>query len=545
MKRTTTPTDPRTRIARTVMSAMAAALLMATTAVTAHAQAPLAAPLTVELDSGAVRGSTSGATREFLGIPYAAPPVDDLRWAPPQPVAQWAGVRDATAAGPRCAQAAAGPTGSMQQGPQPGEDCLHLNVTTPRNMAPDAQLPVMVWWHGGGFTSGSGGEYDATRLAEQGDVIVVTVNYRLGVFGYFGLPGLPGSGNFGLADQLASLEWVQANAAAFGGDAGNVTVFGESAGGMSVCAALSSPRAEGLIDKAIISSGSCMLDWPAGTQFPRSPAQTPYVPVAEARADGADLARRLGCTQDVLACMRTKTVDELVPHMQEFANHLAYGTELVPADPATALAGGAVLDVPVISGGNRDEARSFVAGAIMHDPTTITAPTYPDLLARAFGGDAGAVATEYPISRYGNAALAWATLVTDTTWACPTLRGDRALARRGATYAYEFADPNAPNVNFTWVPQFPMGAAHATDLPYIFDLGGQSMLLPGGQRSLADLMVGYWTSFAHTGDPNHAGAPRWAPAAPDTTLVQQLAPGAVGPIDAGAAHRCGFWDGLE
>lgn len=520
----------------------------------ADAEVNAESPLTVELDSGAVRGRADDATRQFLGIPYAAAPVGDLRWQPPQSVPHWDGIRDATEPEARCTQTMMMPTGSLDSGSmqpgeqpadEPSEDCLYLNVTTPRDAAADAPLPVMVWWHGGGFTTGAGSEYDAARMADQGNVIVVTVNYRLGVFGYFGLPGLPGSGNFGLADQFASLEWAQRNAGAFGGDPDSVTVFGESAGGMSTCAALTSPRAEGLIDKAIISSGSCMLEWPAGTQYPSSQAETPYIDVEQDRADGLALAREMGCRDDVLACMRDKPADELLPHTQDFANHLAYGTDLLPVDPADALAAGEVADAPVISGGNRDEGRAFVAGAIMHDPTTITPLTYTGLLQRAFEGDAGKVAGRYPMEQYGSAALAWATVVTDATWACPTRRGEHMLARRGPTYAYEFADPNAPNVNLSWVPQFPMGAAHATDLPYIFDLGGRNMLAPGGQQDLARRMIGYWTSFAHSGDPNHEGAPHWAPIEPDSGATLQLAPGAVGPVDNAAVHNCRFWDGLE
>src|SRR5699024_10744050 len=155
----------------------------------------------------------------------------------------------------------------------------------------------------------------------------------------------------------------------------------------------------------------------------------------------------------------------------------------------------------------------------------ITALTYPDLLARAFGEDAGAVAAEYPISRYGNAALAWATLVTDATWSCPTHRGDRALARRGPVYTYEFADPPAPDANPTGGPQLPMGAAHANDMPYVFGLGGRCMLLPGGQQEQGRLMVGYWSAFAHTGEHGHPGAPDWATPTGDGAVVKQLAHG--------------------
>jgi DNA-binding MarR family transcriptional regulator len=238
------------------------------------------------------------------------------------------------------ALAAIAATGARPGPGQPAsasEDCLFLNVTTPRTQPPGARLPVMVWWHGGGYTSGSGSEYDAGRMAAQGDVIVVTINYRLGVFGYFGLPGLPDSGDFGFADQIAALRWVKRNAAAFGGDPGNLTVFGESAGGMSACALLTSPQARGLVEKAAISSGSCLLNWPAVGLYPGAPPGTPYLPVRQVRADGLAAAKSVGCeTGNVLRCMRGKPASALLPLTRDFADSLAYGTALLPHDPATA-----------------------------------------------------------------------------------------------------------------------------------------------------------------------------------------------------------------
>ena len=217
-------------MARILTAALAAAMALALV------QVPAAGAegdgRVVQTDKGAVRGTVTETYRTFGNIPFAAPPVGENRWRDPRPVAPWEGVRDATTPAPMCAQNAdlGQPIGSEI------EDCLYLNVTTPAKAAKKSR-PVMVWIHGGSFTSGSGSLYDARWLATKNDVVVVTINYRLGVFGYFGYPGLPGSGAFGIADQQAALRWVQRNARAFGGDARNVTVFGESAGGLSVCSA--------------------------------------------------------------------------------------------------------------------------------------------------------------------------------------------------------------------------------------------------------------------------------------------------------------------
>ncbi|SEP53119.1 para-nitrobenzyl esterase [Amycolatopsis saalfeldensis] len=530
----------RTRMSRaTAGLAVALAVLSITTAGPVNA-APAEAPLTVTVDSGRLHGTVAGSTRQFLGVPYAKPPVGELRWTPPQPVAHWSGVREATAAGNPCPQQGALP-GNL---PPINEDCLFLNVTTPRSERPGARLPVMVWWHGGGYTTGAGSPYDAQRLADQGDVIVVTVNYRLGIFGYYGLPGLAGSGNFGFADQIAGLKWAKRNAAAFGGDPRNVTIFGESAGGMSVCAMLTSPQAPGLVDKAAISSGSCRLDWPDGGLFPGTPAQTPYISLAQDQADGTSKAASLGCTTEVLRCMRGKPMAELLPSTVDFSDHLAYGTSLLPRYPADALRDGRFARIPVISGGNADEARSFVGGAIVADPSSVTAQSYPKLIQQAFGDQAGKVAARYPLSAYPSAALAWSTVITDGAWACPTATADRQLAAHTTVYPYEFADPNAPNVNGINLPELPQGAAHATDLPTFFDLGGVNLLKTPPQQELAASMIGYWTRFAWTGNPNRPGAPHWARATRIGTAALQFVPGAIQPVDFAAEHQCGLWDSL-
>ena len=254
------------RITRSkVRLAVALALVPAALLVNnAEASTPAAAPgspaadagVVVRTDAGLVRGQAAATSQVFNGIPYAAPPVGALRWKAPQPVQPWSGVKDATKLSSACPQQAnaEAPSGSTN------EDCLYLNVTTPKQQSAKPRA-VVVWIPGGGFFSGTGNSYEASKMAARGDVVVVTVNYRLGIFGFFGYPGLPASGTYGIQDQQAALRWVQRNARAFGGDPRNVTVAGESAGGMSVCAQLTSPTSTGLFSKAVMQSGSCAFNW--------------------------------------------------------------------------------------------------------------------------------------------------------------------------------------------------------------------------------------------------------------------------------------------
>ncbi|MFJ5102364.1 carboxylesterase/lipase family protein [Streptomyces sp. NPDC088554] len=508
--------------------------------------APLTAPLTVTTTSGTLRGTASGSVRKFLGVRYAQPPTGDGRWSPPRPLpapahsTRGATPVDATKPGARCPQTAGAPThlpGSTD------EDCLFVNVTTPRDLRPGERLPVLVWWHGGGLTSGSGNDYGPERIVTRGRVVVVTVNYRLGAFGYLGLPGLKGSGSFGFADQIAAARWAKENARAFGGDPGNLTVFGESAGGMSACALLTSPEARGLMDKVVIMSGSCLVTWPAGTLYPKSPAQDPYIPLAQVRTLGAKAAQRLGCRgADTLSCMRRKPVAELLKLDVNVANRIAYGASPLPADPAQSLRTGGFARIPVLAGGTRDEARSFVAALLHEDPRAVTAANYPGLIRTSFGSHAPAVAARYPLKDYPSPGVAWATVVTDATWACPTLTAQRALAAHTRVYGYEFADPHAPNVLGVTVPSVPLGAGHAGDLPYLFDLGGRNLLTTPEQRTLATRMIDYLTTFARNGRPTAPNSPDAPRATPSSSTALRLAPGRLGPVNLSEEHHCPFWE---
>lgn len=506
---------------------------------TASASAQATGSPVVRLKSGRVRGVDKGAVRTFSGIRYAQPPVGRLRWALPKPVRPWSGVADATRPGAACPQA------KMPGVPPTAEDCLYVNVTMPRHSG-GKPLPVMVWIHGGGFTSGAGSQYDAQRLAAQGNVMVVTVNYRLGALGYFGHEELTGSGTFGMADQIAALRWTRRNAAALGGDPGNVTVFGQSAGGMSTCGLLTTPASAGLFDKAIVSSGSCMIDWAEGGLFPSSPAHAPYTSLATTKKDGAALARTLKCdkgsARETLDCLRKLPVAAFLPHMTKFSDHLTYGTPLLPRNPAEALRKGTFQRVPVISGGTRDEMRAFIGGAAMAGQK-FTAERYPELLRTAFGDRAGEVQARYPLSAYDSPAMAWAAVNTDRSWACPTLEADRLLARHTDVYAYEFGDRDAPNVNGIDVPGLPPGAAHASDLPSLFDLNGVYALPTPPQQRLGAQMVDYWTAFARSGDPNGKGSPRWARFTGQGPVLG-LVPDAVRPVGYAADHQCSFWNKL-
>src|ERR1700722_12604601 len=294
--------------------------------------------------NGAVRGLTVSNSDEFLGIPYAAPPVGALRWQPPQPAASWRGVRDATRFAPHCPQLAS-PFGQAST----SEDCLFLNVFTPSRGQAGARSPVMVWIHGGALVTGESNDYDPTKLVEDG-VTVVTINYRLRALGFLADPALADakgqSGDYGLMDQQAALRWVQRNIAGFGGDPRNVTIFGESAGGLSVLSQVASPEARGLFSRAIAESGSYNL-----TQ----------ASLASAETAGQAFATAAGCSDQTVACLRSLPVSTIRADETAAGYTPNINSEVLPQTLKTAFATGDFNRVPIINGTNHDEWRLFVA----------------------------------------------------------------------------------------------------------------------------------------------------------------------------------------
>ena len=483
----------------------------------------------VHIASGAVRGAMSEDHLLFAGIPYAAPPVGALRWRPPQPPPSWDGVRDASKYGPRCVQDA---TNDPDFGRSVSEDCLTLNVWTPKASAAEG-LPVMVWIHGGGFVNGSGDIYDARWLVARGDVIVVTLNYRLGALGFLAHPALAADGdvgNYGLADQQAALRWVHDSIADFGGDPGKVTIAGESAGAMSVCDHLVAPGSAGLFRAAVIQSGPCQA------QADRATAERASL----------DYAAALGCADQQTAadCLRALPPAKLGPPpvyyrlADDGLTGPIIGTPSLPVDPVTAIADGKAARVPVLIGTNHDEFTLFAATQYLRQGRM---PDYPAVLADAFGADSDRIAAQYPVSRYQNAALAYATAVTDGAFACPASEIASGLARRAQVYGYEFNDRDAPAPDLLRTVPFPVGASHSLELRYLFDVGGAPPLNPA-QQKLSEQMIDYWSGFVATGAPDADGAPQWPAVTgergpwmslrtPDVRTFTQFYDD----------HQCGFW----
>lgn len=494
-------------------------------------------PALVQTATGAIRGVVTDDHRLFAGIPYAAPPVGPLRWHPPEPAPTWDGVRDATRSGPRCMQDL---QGDMELGRQTDEDCLTLNVWTPRSGSLQPR-PVMVWIHGGSFFNGSGGVYDSRRLAARGDIIVVTINYRLGTLGFLAHPSLgsPGQvGNYGLADQQAALRWVRDNIADFGGDPTKVTVAGESAGGMSVCDHLVAPDSRGLFGGAIIQSGPCQAQ----------------LALPEAERISIDYARHAGCADPATAaeCLRALPADRLREPVRYFRigddalSGPVTGTTILPMDPMVAFADGDAAQVPVVIGSNRDEFTLFVALEYLRGEV-VTSADYPRVLAATFGPNADAVARAYPLDRYrGSAPLAYAATVTDSAFACVDERIADDLALRAPVYTYEFNDPQPPTPDPLRALPFPVGASHSLELRYLFDVGGAPPLSPA-QQVLSDQMIDYWAAFVSIGTPNVDGLPGWAEVGGDPAGANRLSlkPEDITVLDDfDRRHQCQFWAGL-
>ena len=496
----------------------------------------------VRTQAGVIKGTASGNVLRFRGVPYAAPPVGALRWRPPQPVRPWRGVRLAQQSGPPCAQFTQPPV------PNARENCLYLDVTVPRLPGPK---PVMVFLHGGGLTTGAGSDYNPSRMAARGGVIVVTVDFRLGIFGFFGHAGLPGSGTFGLQDQQAALRWVRANIAAFGGEPGNVTLFGQSGGAVATCAQLTSPGSAGLFQRAIMESGNCQLNGPPGWDGAGSPAASFFRPVAAVDRAGQAAATTVGCNRGSnpadLACLRGLHARALAKVYDDFGV-VATGTPVLPSSPAAALRHGRFHRIPVMLGQTRDEHR-LIAGILAALSAPITRAQYPGLIKASFGPQAAAVLRRYPLQRYhDNAAITWSAVFTDRMWACSQVATAGDLARYTPVYTYEFADEHAQPLA-SLPAGFPAGASHGSELMDLFDVTGRLPLSSNyytpAQRRLASTMITYWTTFARTGQPSSAAAPPWPatrPGHPEQPALQLApGPGGIKPINAAAEHQCGYW----
>ncbi|WP_375398095.1 carboxylesterase/lipase family protein [uncultured Sphingomonas sp.] len=470
--------------------------------------------LDVVTGSGPVHGAVAdGGVVAFKGIPYASPPVGPLRWRPPQPAARWTSPRDATRFGTPCfASPLPGPPSRVVE----SEDCLTLNVWTPP-AGVTGKRPVMVWIHGGGFVFGSSAQpgYDGTALAKRG-VVLVSINYRLGVLGFLAHPALdregPASGNYGLQDQIAALRWVRANIAAFGGDPANVTIFGESAGAHAVGMLMASPPARGLFAKAIAESGA-FWDSEHGS----------IATHGEALARGTAFQQRMGATD--LAALRAMPADRLNtatawdirldPGTTAFAPSVD-GYVLHEA-PAAVFTRGAAARVPLLAGWNdKEEAPLFLPRALPHD----TPRTFATGLASLFGTDRTAAADAvYPSAdpATSSATLIGDLVISQQTWELLALQQH---ARRTGVYAYQFSftSPYSPVAN------------HTAEVKYVFGNLGSPMLgrgvgEPGPRdRATGELMTAYWTNFATRGDPNGPGLPTWPAYAGPGSHVLAIAP---------------------
>jgi para-nitrobenzyl esterase len=453
--------------------------------------------------TGVLRGvvSADGKVRTFKGIPFAAPPVGPLRWKAPQPAQPWTGVRQATEYPPRCMQA---PIYSdmIFHDAGPSEDCLYLNLWMPANPA-TKRLPVMVWIHGGGFAAGATSEprQDAGNLSKKG-VLVVSIQYRMGIFGFFSHPGLTkesghnASGNYGLLDQVAALQWVRDNIATFGGDPGNVTIFGESAGSFSVSALMASPLAKGLFQRAIGESGAFFGDTLRAR--PRTETEKSDVEFAKT-AWGTDSleALRARPASEMLAASTKQQSLRFAPNVDGY---------FLPESVAAIFAAGKQARVPLLAGWNADENnfRSVMGRE---------APTVQNFAARVralYGANAEQVLKVYPAANDAEARRAAQDLAGDRFIAYSTWKWLDMQLRTGKTpvYRYLFAQtlPLPENAPADAVPSAP----HASEIEYVFQvLSSKKLPWRPDDRKVSDLMGSYWTNFAKTGDPNGEGLPKW------------------------------------
>jgi para-nitrobenzyl esterase len=415
------------------------------------------------------------------------------------------------------------------------EDCLFLNVFAPTHEASEGNIstfPVMVWIHGGALTVGESDDYIPAKLVQQGDVIVVTINYRLGALGFLAHPALAAespdhiSGNYGIMDQQFALKWVQRNIAAFDGDPQNVTIFGESAGALSVFSHLASPTATGLFHRGIVESGAYELTLPT---------------LADEESHGEAFAASVGCNDQNARCLRSKSVKEILANWGLFDSNPNVDGQVLPRSLDTAFATGQFNHVPLMQGTNHDEWRFFVALSFDLAGSPITAEQYPSVVEGMVGPDAAPlVLAEYPLEDFDSPDLAVGAIGTDSIFACSARLADQVLSAQVPTFTYEFNDVNAPQV-FLPPVSFPYGATHASELLYLFRLTWPGRL-DAQQQKLSESMIRYWTQFAKAGDPNSSGVPFWRQYVATTDEFQSLAPSSPMPeFEFVSDHKCDFW----
>jgi para-nitrobenzyl esterase len=499
------------------------------------AQASTKKPI-VHLHAGAVRGVAVTGGYAFRGLPYAAPPTGRLRWQPPQRASAWKGVRDASAYAASCPQR---PSGLAGPGPF-SEDCLYLNVFTP-TLRKHANRPVMVWIHGGGLWQDTSTNYDGAKLAARG-VVVVTINYRLGALGFLAHPALAArrggpAGNYGLMDQQAALRWVRRNIQRFGGDPHNVTIAGQSAGGLSVLSHLVSRGSRGLFQRAVVQSGAFALN---------------QLPLASAESFGKSFAASVGCADQSAACLRHAPVEKLLAKFPGAAIPGVVDGKVLTESIGTALAAGRFARVPILNGINHNEELIFVAGVgvavsggtFVQVPAPVNDDTYQGVIAAVLGVPApraAAIAAEYPPAAYGGPLGALTVLVSDANFACPALQVDRLTAKHVPTFAYEFDDDTAPQRFAPPDSGLPAIATHSSEIQYLFDLPFTPVpaTLNPVQESLAATMRASWAKFAATGNPSTRSL-AWPSFRRSERVVSLTTPPAV--TDAFAAtHNCAFW----
>jgi para-nitrobenzyl esterase len=482
-------------------------LAFALAAVAALGAAP-SQPTVVTTD-GPIAGFHRDGVTQFRGIPYAAPPVAELRWQPPQPHAKWTTVLDAVAFGDTCVQNQPG----LFAKPSLTENCLYLNVYTPDNYATKPEhRGVLVWFYGGAMTAGESDDYDGTKLAKQGDTVVITVNFRVGFLGYFAQPALDAEGhdfgNYGIMDEQFALKWIQRNVAKFGGDPKRVTIFGQSGGATAVMSNLVSPKSAGLFQRLINESGTHITAMP--------------LPAAEAKGDA--LVAKAGCTQapDVMKCMRALTPLQILSLGLPTPNFLVRDGHIITGDPYEQFQTGKFNHVPIITGLVADEQAFFLPEIAGGPPVPLTVADFNDFV-NSYGAEyAAGINSVYPLQSYASPSLA-DIAVAEGSKACIARTFDREWSQYVPVFSYMFDDENTPSY-FPPV-SYPTRAFHTSELEFLFPLfrGGQGTAhrLSAAQEHLSDQMVAYWTTFARTGNPNNPAAPHWQPytAKTDNVLV--------------------------